>query len=208
MYSDPNIAVQKVGNLEIDTLYIYIYGFNIIYNLLGFHVSIFSGMALNMQHLPLANLRHSDLTNTSYSSDWLCHQSPSTEDSEYLNYIQYYSTYIYIRRPRPSPRPGRRLGPPQVWTLSSSKPSKPLPLSSFPNRHPRAGATAMRLFMNFQSCRLLARKGSKLSKTKFQTPSPTGTPGPRPLPQLAPHGQGQGHFPNRHPRARPQQWLS
>ena len=43
---------------------------------------------------------------------------------------------------------------------------------------------------------------------KFQTPSPTGTPGPRPLPQQAPQGQGQGHFPNRHPRARPQQWLS
>ena len=128
-----------------------------------------------------------------------------------------------IRRPRPSPRPGRRLGPPQVWTLSSSKPSKPLPLSSFPNRHPRARATAMTFyelsnpqgqghsnetFYEFQSCRLLARKGSKLSKTKFQTPSPTGTPGPRPLPQQAPHGQGQGHFPNRHPRARPQQWLS
>ena len=25
--------------------------------------------------------------------------------------------YIYIRRPRPSPRQGRRLGPPQVWSL-------------------------------------------------------------------------------------------
>ena len=70
---------------------------------------------------------------------------------------------------------------------------------------PRARATAMRLFMGFQSSRLPARKGSKLSKTKFQTPSPTGTPGPRPLPQQAPQGQGQGHFPNRHPRARPQQ---
>ena len=45
-------------------------------------------------------------------------------------------------------------------------------------------------------------------QNKIQTPSPTGTPGPRPLPQQAPHGQGQGHFPNRHPRARPQQWLS
>ena len=26
--------------------------------------------------------------------------------------------YIYIRRPWPSPRPGRRLGPPEVWILS------------------------------------------------------------------------------------------
>ena len=126
------------------------------------------------------------------------------------------------------------------WTLSSSKPSKPLSLNSFPNRHPRARPQQW-LSMGFQSCRLPARKGSNplqnskppgpgpqqwdflwISKLPFaspqrlqtfqnkipNTPSPTGTPGPRPLPEQAPQGQGQGHFPNRHPRARPQQWLS
>ena len=30
----------------------------------------------------------------------------------------YIYIYIYIRRPWPSPRPGRRLGPPEVWILS------------------------------------------------------------------------------------------
>ena len=32
-------------------------------------------------------------------------------------YIYIHYIYIYIRRPRPSPRQGRRLGPPQVWSL-------------------------------------------------------------------------------------------
>ena len=138
-----------------------------------------------------------------------------------------FTMHHYIRRPRPSPRPGRRLGPPQVWTLSSSKPYKPLPLNSFPNRHPRARATAM-TFYESQSCRLPARKGSKPFQ-KFQTPRARATAmsifigfqscrfqpakalnfpkqNSKHLPQQAP--QGQGHFPNRHPRARPQQWLS
>ena len=36
---------------------------------------------------------------------WVC----STRSSTYI--------VMYIRRPRPSPRQGRRLGPPQVWSL-------------------------------------------------------------------------------------------
>ena len=40
----------------------------------------------------------------------------------YIHYLYIYTIYIYIytiyiRRPRPSPRQGRRLGPPQVWSL-------------------------------------------------------------------------------------------
>ena len=217
---------------------------------------------------------------------------------------------IDIRRPRPSPRPGRRLGPPQVWNLScrttaraeldktfrgraiqtvqtikpfqtlqtfalkqlpqqapqgqghsndflwafkaavcqpanAPNPSK-IP-NTFPNRHPRAKATSPTgtpgprpqqwLSIGFQSCRLPARKGSKRSKTlqtlqnspnppntlqnppnppnppkpskrskhppkpskpsktlqTLQTPSPTGTPGPRPLLKQAPQGQGHSN---------------
>ena len=148
-----------------------------------------------------------------------------------------------IRRPRPSPRPGRRLGPPQVWNLPQqapqgqghsngflwafkaavmgfqscrlpackrSKPSKtfqtlqtlqdlPNPPNTVPSRHPRAKATSRTgmpgprpqqwLSMGFQSCRLPARKPSKT----LQTPSPAGTPGPRPLPEQAPQGQGHSN---------------
>ena len=138
----------------------------------------------------------------------------------------------YIRRPRPSPRPGRRLGPPQVWNLSCrttlqnppnppkpskpskhspkpSKPSKHLPQQApqgqghFPNRHPRAKATAMAFYGL-----------SKLPFARLQTlqtfqnlPNPPNPPKPskpsKHLPQQAP--QGQGHFSIRHPRAN---WLS
>ena len=95
-----------------------------------------------------------------------------------------------------------------LWAFKAAvcQPAKAPNPSKIPN--PQGQGHSNETFYEFQSCRLLARKGSKLSKTKFQTPSPTGTPGPRPLPQQAPQGQGQGHFPNRHPRARPQQWLS
>ena len=72
-----------------------------------------------------------------------------------------------------------------------SKPSKPLPLNSFPNRHPRARATAMTFYglskLPFASPQTLQ------TPPKFQTPSPTGTPGPRPLPQQAPQGQGHSN---------------
>ena len=43
-----------------------------------------------------------------------------------LLYIILSTYYMYIRRPRPLPRQGRRLGPPEVWNLALSvKPSKP-----------------------------------------------------------------------------------
>ena len=56
--------------------------------------------------------------------------------------------------------------------------------NNFPNRHPRAKATAMAFY--------------RLSKLPFalqtlQTPSPAGTPGPRPLPEQAPQGQGHSN---------------
>ena len=56
-------------------------------------------------------------------------------------------TPIEIRRPRPSPRQGRRLGPPQVWNLSFLA-------TGIPRPHPW-------LFMGVQACRLPALKRSK-----------------------------------------------
>ena len=95
----------------------------------------------------------------------------------------------------------------------------------FPNRHPRAKATSRTgtprpghsngFLWAFKAAVCQPANAPKLSKPSkcSQNPPnppntvlPTGTPGPRPLPQQAP--QGQGHFPNRHPKARPQQWLS
>ena len=92
----------------------------------------------------------------------------------------------------------------------------------FPNRHPRARPQQW-LSMGFQSCRL--PKLSKRSKCSQNPPNPPNTVPSRPprstamtflrlsklpfaslqrlqphLPQQAP--QGQGHFPNRHPRAK------
>ena len=78
-----------------------------------------------------------------------------------------------------------------------SKPSKHRPQQApqgqghFPNRHPRAKATAMAFY--------------RLSKLPFASPQTLQNP-PKPSkpskhrPQQAP--QGQGHFPNRHPRAK------
>ena len=45
-------------------------------------------------------------------------QAPRYPTVDLTNY-QYYHVLSYIRRPRPSPRPGRRLGPPQVWNFSA-----------------------------------------------------------------------------------------
>ena len=74
--------------------------------------------------------------------------------------------------------------------------------NTVPSRHPRAKATSRTgtpgprtqqwLSMGFQSCRLPARKPSKTLQT-LQTPSPAGTPGPRPLPEQAPQGQGHSN---------------
>ena len=162
---------------------------------------------------------------------------------------QWYIDIWYIRRPRPLPRPGRRLGPPQVWNLPQQAPQG--------QGHSNGFLWAFKAaVMGFQSCRLPARKRSKPSKT-FQTlqtlqdlPNPpntvpsrhprakatsrTGTPGPRPqqwlsmgfqscrLPARKPSKTLQNPpntVPSRHPRAkatsrtgtpgpRPQQWLS
>ena len=38
-----------------------------------------------------------------------------------INKKKYIYIYMYIRRPRPEPWPGRRLGPPLVWTSSAAK---------------------------------------------------------------------------------------
>ena len=54
---------------------------------------------------------------------------------------------MVIRRPRPSPRQGRRLGPPQVWNLSFLA-------TGIPRPHPW-------LFMGVHACRLPALKRSK-----------------------------------------------
>ena len=79
-----------------------------------------------------------------------------------------------------------------------SKPSKHRPQQApqgqghFPNRHPRAKATAIAFYW--------------LSKLPFAKPSKPSKHPPKPSkpskhpPQQAP--QGQGHFPNRHPRAK------
>ena len=74
------------------------------------------------------------------------------------------------------------------------KPSKHRPQQEATSRTgtPRAKATAMWLSMGFHSCRLPARKPSKTLQT-LQTPSPAGTPGPRPLPEQAPQGQGHSN---------------
>ena len=69
-----------------------------------------------------------------------------------------------------------------------SKPSKTLQTLQTPSKPSKPSKT----FQTLQT-------PSKTLQT-LQTPSPAGTPGPRPLPQQAP--QGQGHFSNRHPRAK------
>ena len=116
----------------------------------------------------------------------------------------------------PGPRPQQWLSIGfQSCRLPARKPSKtlqnsPNPPNTVPSRHPRAKATSRTgtpgprpqqwLSMGFQSCRLPARKRSKPSKT-FQTlqtlqnlPNPPNT-----VPSRHP---SQGHFPNRHPRAK------
>ena len=121
--------------------------------------------------------------------------------------------------PQNPPKPSKPSKPPQgqghsngfLWAFKAAvcqpanapNPSK-IP-NTFPNRHPRAKATSRTgapgprpqqwLSIGFQSCRLPARKPSKPSKTlqTLQTPSPAGTPGPRPLPEQAPQGQGHSN---------------
>ena len=74
---------------------------------------------------------------------------------------------MYIRRPRPSPRQGRRLGPPQVWNLFRFRAFKRLkPSAAASTRHsghsylglpqPSATITAFNLpFARLQSFKML-----------------------------------------------------
>ena len=121
-------------------------------------------------------------------------------------YLQ--GNFLQIRRPRPSPRPGRRLRPPQVWTWDPPKPSKPSKhrpqqapqgQGHFPNRHPRAKATAM-AFYGLSKLPFASRKRSKPPNPPNPPNSPKPSKPSKHSPQQAP--QGQGHFPNRHPRAK------
>ena len=102
---------------------------------------------------------------------------------------------------------------PQTLQTFQNFPNPPNPPNTVPSRHPRAKATSRTgtpgprpqqwLSMGFQRCRLPARKRSKPSKTlqTLQTlqnpPNPPNTlqnlPGPRPLPQQAPQGQGHSN---------------
>ena len=92
-----------------------------------------------------------------------------------------------------------RTGTPQQWLsmgfqscrLPARKPSKTLQNPPNPPNHPRAKATAMAFYglskLPFASPQTLQ------TPPKFQTPSLTGTPGPRPLPEQAPQGQGHSN---------------
>ena len=113
-----------------------------------------------------------------------------------------------LQNPPNPPKPSKASKPSKtLQTLQPSKhlpkPSKPSktfqnPPNTFPTGTPVSKATSQTgtprprpqqwLSMGFQSCRLPARKPSKT----FQNP-----------PNTVPAGtQGQGHFPNRHPRAK------
>ena len=121
--------------------------------------------------------------------------------------VSYRSADPGLRQGRGGAWDHRRCGPGTLQNL-------PSPPNTVPSRHPTAKATSQTgtpgprpqqwLSMGFQSCRLPARKRSKpskpskpskLSKTlqTLQTLSPAGTPGPRPLPEQAPQGQGHSN---------------
>ena len=74
---------------------------------------------------------------------------------------------MYIRRPRPSPRQGRRLGPPEVWNLlchghglhlPNLKSLKRSPAASTRHSRPEPSATS-----GIRGCRLPVLKGLKRS---------------------------------------------
>ena len=119
----------------------------------------------------------------------------------------------------------KRSKPSKTFQTLQTLQNLPNPPNTVPSRHPRAKATSRTgtpgprpqqwLSIGFQSCRLPARKRSKpskpskpskLSKTlqTLQTPSPAGTPGPRPLPEQAPQGQGHSYGLSKLPFASPQ----
>ena len=96
----------------------------------------------------------------------------------------------------------KRSKPSKTFQTLQTLQNLPNPPNTVPSRHPRAKATSRTgtpgprpqqwLSMGFQSCRLPARKPSKTLQT-LQTPSPAGTPGPRPFPEQAPQGQGHSN---------------
>ena len=127
--------------------------------------------------------------------------------------------YIYIRRPRPSPRPGRRLGPPQVWNLSCRTTARAELDKTFRGRAIQTVQT-IKPFQTLQTFTLKqlpqqAPQGQGHSNDflwafKAAVCQPANAPNPSKIPNT---------FPNRHPRAkatsptgtpgpRPQQWLS
>ena len=94
-----------------------------------------------------------------------------------LSKLPFASPQTLQNSPNP-PNPPNAPNPPKP-----AKPSKHRPQQA-PQIHSNDSAMT---FYGPQSCSLPACKGSKLPK--FQTPSPTCTLGPRPLPQQAPQGQ-------------------
>ena len=81
-----------------------------------------------------------------------------------------------IRRPWPSPRPGRRLGPPEVWILSFLNPchahtagKRHHKATAMAQEHPTAAAMA-----SFIGCRLRSLKPSKPSNSSKSLPNSAG----------------------------------
>ena len=122
---------------------------------------------------------------------------------------------FFIRRPWPSPRPGRRLGPPEVWILSFLNPchahtagKRHHKATAMAQEHPTAAAMA-----SFIGCRLRSLKPSKPSNSSKSLPNSAGKRHPAAAamapPQghrngsRAPHGRSNGFF-YRLPFAKPQ----
>ena len=83
---------------------------------------------------------------------------------------------LKIRRPWPSPRPGRRLGPPEVWILSFLNPCH---AHTAGKRHHKATAMAPELptaaaMASFIGCRLRSLKPSKPSNSSKSLPNNAG----------------------------------
>ena len=113
-----------------------------------------------------------------------------------------------------APNPPNPPNPPN--SPKPSKPSKHSPQQApqgqghFPNRHPRAKATAMAFYwlskLPFASPQTLQTLQNPPNPPNHPKPSKPSKHPPKPSkpskhpPQQAP--QGQGHFPNRHPRAK------
>ena len=114
----------------------------------------------------------------------------------------YWLSKLPFARPQNAPKPSKTL-----QTLQNQNPNPP---HTFPNRHPRAKATAMAFYwlskLPFARPQTLQNspKPSKPSKTlQKHLPQQAGTPGPRPSPPNPPKpSKPSNTFPNRHPRAK------